>query len=158
MIKICHTWGGTGGCIDLRSFPFFRVWKLIEAWRWLQNAGAVGPAIWKVDSIEVRFYARFRGKSTMKNTAKFPGVCGWPCLHTLRVFDSCDTTQHMYTTGYLWKINDWRVYPDCFSIGLSIGSTFWTRKKARHQMRRLFVDITDWHRHTTELNSSFESE
>ena len=85
-------------------------------------------------------------------------VVGRACTLTLRVFDSCDTTQHMCTTGYFWKINDWRVYPDCFSIGLSIGSTFWTRKKARHQMRRLFEDVTDWHRHTTELKSSFESE
>ena len=44
-------------------FTIFCIWKFIEAWRGPQNFGAVGAAIWKLDSTVFRFYARFRGKS-----------------------------------------------------------------------------------------------
>ena len=55
------------------SFLTFRIWKLIEACRWLQKCGTFGAAIRKVDATELRFYALI-----LTHGPLVLGICSWP--------------------------------------------------------------------------------
>ena len=146
-----------GGCIDnLRSFPFFQVWKFIKAWmttkfRRCRLSHLKGRLDWSsfLCAISWQIYNE-------KHKVSW-GLCLAAPAHSLCLWQLRHHPTHVHHRIFV-EFQRLACLSGLFLDQALDRITFSTREKARHQMRRLFEDITVWYRHTTEFNSSFESE